>query len=204
MSLFRKKIHNASDELLMIDIRKGKKAAFDELYRRYSKRLLYYFYRMLNGDHDKAQDFLQDLFLKIIEKPDLFDEKKKFSTWIYAVAYNQCKNEYRRLKVRNQLDHREEIMETIPEKTPGPEEKLESKIFLSALERELYKIEPEQRLVFILRFQENLPVKDIAEITGLKEGTVKSRLFYITRKLADSLQDLNPIKNEVIENVPVN
>ena len=204
MSLFRKKNHKDSDELLMIHIRQGKKAAFEELYNRYSKRLLYYFYRMLNGDQDKAQDFLQDLFLKIIEKPELFNEGKKFSTWIYSVAYNQCKNEYRRLKVRGQLNWGDELVDTIPETNPGPEEKLDSKIFLSALERELSKIEPEQRLVFLLRFQENLPLKEIAEVTGIKEGTVKSRLFYITRKLADKLSDLNPIINEVIENARIN
>jgi len=203
MSLFRKNIQKESDELLMINIRQGNKAAFEVLYDRYSKRLLYYFYRMLNGDQDKAQDFVQDLFLKIVEKPQLFDEKRRFSTWIYTVANNQCKNEYRRLKVRGEFNHREDIVETIPETTQGPEERLDSKMFLSALEKEVSKLEPEQRLVFILRFQENLPVREIAEVTGLKEGTVKSRLFYITRKLADNLQDLNPIKSEVRENVQV-
>ncbi|MCK4892523.1 MAG: sigma-70 family RNA polymerase sigma factor [Calditrichia bacterium] len=204
MSLFRKNIQKESDEVLMKNIRQGNKAAFEVLYDRYSKRLLYYFYRMLNGDQDKSQDFLQDLFLKIIEKPELFDESKKFSTWIYTVASNQCKNEYRRLKVRRQFNQGEEIVETIPETAQGPEERLDSRMFLSALEKELSKLEPEQRLVFILRFQENLPVKEIAEVTGLKAGTVKSKLFYITRKLADNLQDLNPINNEVRENVQVN
>jgi len=204
MNLFRKKFCKESDEVLMINIREGNKAAFEELYDRYSKRLLYYFYRMLNGDHDKAQDFLQDLFLKIVEKPELFNQHKRFSTWIYSVAYNQCKNEYRRLNVRRQYNQREEIVITNPETTHGPEERLDSRMFLRALEKELNKLEPEQRLVFILRYQENLAVKEIAEVTGLKEGTVKSKLFYITKKLADNLQDLNPINNEVMENAQIN
>lgn len=203
MSLFRKKYQEESDEVLMIHIRQGNKTAFEKLYDRYSKRILYYFYRMLNGDQDKAQDFLQDLFLKMVEKPELFDEHKKFSTWIYTVAYNQCKNEYRRLKVRRQYNKDEETLENIPETAHGPEERLDSKLFLSALEKELDKLEPEKRLVFILRYQENLAVKEIAEVAGLKEGTVKSKLFYITKKLADNLQDLNPLNNEEKEDVQV-
>jgi RNA polymerase sigma-70 factor (ECF subfamily) len=203
MSLFRKKIQKESDEVLMINIRHGDRAAFEELYERYSKRLLYYFYRMLNGDRDKAQDFLQDLFLKIVEKPQLFDEHKKFSTWIYTVAYNQCKNEYRRLKVRDQINQGEEIIDNIAEISHRPDERFDSKMFLNALEKELNKLEPEKRLVFILRFQENLAIKEIAEVTGLKEGTVKSKLFYINKKLAENLKELSPINNEVKEYVQI-
>lgn len=203
MSLFRQKNQEESDEVLMIQIRQGDKTAFEKLYDRYSKRMLYYFYRMLNGDQDKAQDFLQDLFFKIIEKPELFDEHKKFSTWIYTVAYNQCKNEYRRLKVRRPYNQDGENLENIPETAHGPEQRLDTKSFLSALEMELNKLEPEKRLVFILRYQENLTVKEIAEVAGLKEGTVKSKLFYITKKLADNLRDLNPVNNKEIDNVQI-
>ena len=64
MPLFQKKYDTLTDEKLMAHIQRGDTAAFDELYTRYSKRLLYYFHRMLGGDGEKAQDFLQDLFLK--------------------------------------------------------------------------------------------------------------------------------------------
>ncbi len=83
----------------------GDTAAFDELYQRYSQRLLYYFYRMLGGDEDRAQDFLQDLFLKIIEKPNQFVSKQRFSNWIFTVTHNMCKNEYRRLSVRQVVEN---------------------------------------------------------------------------------------------------
>lgn len=72
-----------SDECLMQDIKNGHTAAFDELYGRYSTRLLHFFYRMFDKDNEKAEDFLQDLFLKIIEKPHLFDADKRFSVMLF-------------------------------------------------------------------------------------------------------------------------
>ena len=81
----------------------GKQRAFDELYERYAKKVHYFFWKMLGNDAEKADDFVQDLFLKLIEKPHLFQEEKKFSTWLYAVAGNMCKNEYRKTAVRNEI-----------------------------------------------------------------------------------------------------
>jgi RNA polymerase sigma-70 factor (ECF subfamily) len=89
-----------SDEHLMEGIHHGDTDAFNELYLRYHKRLLYYFYRMLGNSSEKAQDFLQDIFVKIIDHPESFNISRKFSTWIFSVAHNMCKNEYRRLAVR--------------------------------------------------------------------------------------------------------
>src|SRR4051794_3865958 len=89
-----------TDEELMRLVQRGEERALTELYHRYSKKLVRYFHRMLWRDDDKAQDFLHDLFIKIIEKPDQFNPERKFSTWIYSAAFNMCKNEYRRQSVR--------------------------------------------------------------------------------------------------------
>ncbi|UCF63290.1 MAG: sigma-70 family RNA polymerase sigma factor [bacterium] len=197
MNFLRKKYKLTSDEQLMMFVQQGNEDAFLELYERYSKKLLYYFYRMLFGDHEKAQDFLQDLFLKIVEKPELFDHQKKFSTWLYTIAHNQCKNEYRRLEIRRRFNQKEKDSGKFSESGNGMEKYLDTKLFQSALEKKLYKLGPEQRLIFILRFQEDLSIKEISEITGMKEGTLKSRLFYLTRKLGQDLKDLNPVYSEV-------
>jgi len=87
----------------MIAIHQGETAAFDELYARYQKRLLYYFYRMLGNSNEKAGDFLQDIFMKIIERPNHFDASRRFRTWLFSVAHNMCKNEYRRLSIRKNV-----------------------------------------------------------------------------------------------------
>ena len=84
----------------MIMITDGNQAAFGELYDRYSRVMINYFYRMLWKDREKAEDFMHDLFTKIINKPKLYDPNRSFKTWIYSVANNMCKNEYRKQEVR--------------------------------------------------------------------------------------------------------
>ncbi|MCU0645924.1 MAG: RNA polymerase sigma factor [bacterium] len=167
--------------------------AFDELYQRYSHRLLHYFFRMLGGDEEKAQDFLQDLFLKIIEKPDQFVAKHKFTSWIFTVAHNMCKNEYRRLSVRQVIDDNTDLDSvSIGEGSKFIEQQIDQKIFENQLSRELQKLNPDYQSTFILRFQENLSIKEISNILACSEGTVKSRLFHATRKLMKQLHEFNP------------
>jgi len=180
-------------------IQQGDKAAFNELYQRYSQRLLYYFYRMFGGDEEKAQDFLQDLFLKIIEKPEQFISKHKFTSWIFTVAHNMCKNEYRRLDVRKIIEHEvnlDSVSSGIENGCNPVEQTVDQKIFENHLVRELKKMNPDYQTAFLLRFQENLTIKEISEILECSEGTVKSRLFHTTRKLMNRLNEFNPNRVE--------
>ena len=200
MPILKPKYRKLSDEKLMEFIQQKNTSAFDELYERYSQKLLLYFYRALGGDQDKAQDFLQDIFLKIVEKPELFDSHRSFSTWIFTVAYNLCKNEYRRLGVREIIQSNSNIDEVLPDfdtEHHPVEQKVDQKIFQKALFDELEKIDDGHKSTFLLRYQQNLTIKEICEILGCSEGTVKSRLFYTTKKLADKLKAFNPNKTEV-------
>ena len=203
MALFKYRYKKLSDEKLMEFIQRSDTSAFDELYNRYSRRLLLYFFRELGGSEEKAQDFLQDIFLKIVEKPGLFDTKRRFSTWVFAVAYNMCKNEYRHLEVRE--DFRNSATEDTPARhREGEHSQIEQHIdrerFEKALSEELEKLDNGHRSAFLLRHQENLSIKEIGEILGCSEGTVKSRLFYTTRKLASRLSTFNPYLTEVPTN----
>jgi RNA polymerase sigma-70 factor (ECF subfamily) len=200
MAIFRNKYKKLSDEKLMGCIQRGDTSAFNELYHRYSKRLLFHFFRELGGDEEKAQDFLQETFLKIVEKPELFHTEKKFSTWIFTVAYNMCKNEYRRLEVREIVENDaniDEVSQSFQSEYHPSERKVDQKIFEQALFDELEKLDDGHRSAFLLRYQENFSIREIGEILGCSEGTVKSRLFYTTQKLASKLKAFNPYKSEV-------
>jgi RNA polymerase sigma-70 factor (ECF subfamily) len=200
MAIFKHKYKKLGDEKLMQCIQRGNASAFDELYDRYGRRLLFYFFRELGGDEDKAQDFLQELFLKIVEKPDLFCTEKKFSTWIFTVAYNMCKNEYRRLGVRSVIDgsaDMDEMSQDFGSDYHQVERNMDQKTFQSALMAELEKFDDGHRSAFLLRYQENLSIKEIGEILSCSEGTVKSRLFYTTQKLATKLKAFNLFNPEV-------
>ena len=190
MPLFSHRIQHVSDEQLMDGIKRGDGVAFDELYSRYSTRLLHYFYRMLGGQEEKAQDFLQDLFVKLVEKPGLFSGPR-FSTWIFTVAHNMCKNEYRRMNIRNAATP-DVLMTLKTDMDDHVERHLDHQAFARALCNALNALKEEQRQVFLLRHQENFSIKEISEIVGCSEGTVKSRLFYTTKKLARRLRVFDP------------
>ena len=200
MPFFKSKYRKFSDEKLMGCIQGGDTSAFNELYDRYSKRLLFYFFRELGGDEAKAQDFLQEIFLKIVEKPGLFRTERKFSTWIFTVAYNLCKNEYRRMQIRSIVQNEPFLDEVTPSydmDNHHSEQSVDANIFKNALSAELGKIDTIQRSVFVMRYQQNLSIKEISNVLNTSEGTIKSRLFYTTRKLANRLKAFNPNLVEV-------
>ena len=193
MNIFNN-IKNQSDEDLMILVRGGNNDAFSIISDRYYKRILNYFFKMLNSNEEKSRDFTHDLFLKIIEKPELFNENKRLKPWIYTIASNMCKNEYRSLKVRqitnNNIDNHTGIIKE--ENTTGL---IDNNDFSIKLKKEINILDEANKNIFILRFYEDLSIKEIATIIDCPEGTVKSRIFYTLKKLSGKLQEFNPLKN---------
>ena len=173
-----------SDAELMKRICKAETPAFNEIYRRYSQRLLYYFYRMLGNSEEMAQDFLQDLFYKLIDKPHLYNPDQRFSTWIFSIAHNMCKNEYRRRAVRNNLFPSENLNAY----QSHDEDTADLTAMMSLIYEALDNLDESHKTAFILRYKEGLQVKEIGEILNLPEGTVKSRLFYARQFLAGKLK----------------
>ena len=180
-----------SDEKLIAQIASHDEWAFEELYDRYSKRMLHFFYKMLNQEEETAQDFLQDLFMKIVEKSHSFNSKWRFSTWIYSIASNMCKNEYRSRNVRKIMTHIEEEGQ-LGNSYSLEEFRLDRQQFTSCLSDEVEKLPEAHREVFILRYQQELSIKEIADVMQCAEGTIKSRIFYSLKKLSQKLQAFNP------------
>jgi RNA polymerase sigma-70 factor (ECF subfamily) len=195
MKLLKPQHKSMSDEDLMKAISNGDKRAFDELYNRYSGPLMGYFFRMLWKDREKAEDFVHDLFAKIVRKPDLFDTSRKFKTWVYSVANNMCKNEYKRQEVRKNtssgLDHTYNVGDG---STNVMNEVHESQFKLEFVKK-LDELDAKHSEVFKLRHLEGLSIKEISEVLEISDGTVKSRLFYATKYLAQSLEHYNPVLN---------
>jgi RNA polymerase sigma factor (sigma-70 family) len=179
---------DSPDEELMRMALRGDRMAFSEVYDRYSDRLLHYFYRMLWQDRELAEDMVQDLFVKIVRKPELYDPSRPFRVWVYSVAANMCKNQYRKAEVRR--DAATEITALQSTTTPADTvtNEMEMAGFHAALDREVEGLEPHHRETFILRYRNDLPLKEIAEVMNCSEGTVKSRLFYATKKLGERMK----------------
>ncbi len=190
MALFAKPYDNQSDERLMELIVRGDERAFGALYDRWQQRLLSYFHRMLWHDRERAEDLLQDLFSKIARRPESYDAGRPFSTWLYSVANNMCKNEYRREEVRRKarpyLDNGNGI-------TPAIEgDGVDHERFRDRLNAELDRLDADHRSTFVMRYQEDMAIKEIAAVFGISEGTVKSRLFYTLKKLAERMKEFDP------------
>lgn len=192
MGIFQKNYTKYSITQLMQLIRSGNKAAFDELYKRYAQKMLMFFYRMFANDKDKAQDFTHDLFLKIIEKPELYDINRSFDKWIFTLAYNMCKNEYKKIKIRQ--DHQKEYQFT-EESTVYLHDGIDKEIYHRQLQQYMQQLDEEHKSIIILRFEEELTIKEIAQVVNCPEGTVKSRIFYTLQDLSVKLSVINPLNN---------
>lgn len=170
----------------------GDSNAFGEIYDRYTKPLMIYFTRMLWKDKEKARDFMHDLFTKIIDRPNLYNPERPFKTWVYSVAHNMCKNEYRKQEVRSNTALLG-LNENVSGNTETEKNKhMDAEGFNKALYDELDKLEEIQRTTFLMRYKMDLSIKEIADITQSNEGTVKSRLFYTLKKLSEKLKVFDP------------
>lgn len=186
--------NNCTDEQLMVLVAAGSESSFEEVYLRYADRMYGFFYRRLYQDEEKARDFTQDLFLKIVEKRDAFDPGKSFIGWLYRIASNMCKNEYRRNAVRGQPKRELSQEEKDNALVPPQRIKYDHDLFRSSLAKELERLPEEQRLTFVFRYQEDLSIRQISEILSCSEGTVKSRLYYTLKKLSRRLSIFDPQK----------
>lgn len=173
-------------------IKRGKEAAFDELYARYADKLYGYFYKMLWQNDEKANDFTQEVFLKIIEKPHLFNTSKRFSTWVFTVANNLCKNEYRKNTNRQKAYNGFSILQE--EITEYNIQKLDNELFINKINEAIEILEEHHKACFLLRYKQELSVKEISKIVNCPEGTVKSRLYHATKKIQSAVSNLKKLQ----------
>jgi len=178
-----------SDESLMLHIANGKSEAFNELYKRYGDKLYRYFLRLLNNNV-LAEDFTQDLFIKVMQNAIGFNVEKKFSSWIYTIANNMCRNEWRN------KNNREAIFAQISNDTVVKQQlhqQIDKKVLQNKLAIELQKFNEEDQLIIHLRYDQELTIQEIALIIDVPEGTIKSRLFYLMKKLSLKLKVYSPL-----------
>jgi RNA polymerase sigma-70 factor (ECF subfamily) len=175
----------------MIRLGQGSRESFEILYERYFSKLVWFASGFLN-ETPKAEDAVQEVFIRIIERPGMFDPGKKFSTWVYAVTANMCKqmlrNEQNRLRilkerVASESDH---VQEANAGQFPGDKKLLQEKI-KSAFET----LNEKEKNIYTLRFEEEFSIKEIADVLQMPEGSVKSGIYYLLKKFALQLKDFS-------------
>ncbi len=161
-------------------------AAFNELVLLYERRVFALVYRML-GRRDEAEDLAQEVFVQVFKAIEQFRGDSKLSTWIFRIAVNLCKNRTKYL-ARRRTDAQEELGERLERSAFAsargvsvgeigrPDELVEGMQLERIVKVAISQIEPDFREVLILRDVEDLSYEEIAAITGLADGTVKSRI----------------------------
>lgn len=187
MKLFKKDYSTYTDEELMRSFIEGDKLSFEQIYDRYESFMVNFFYRKLWSDRIKAEDFAHDLFTKIIDKPESFDLTRNFKTWLFSVANNMCKNEYKKQEVRKNTAY--DVPEGVEARDQATlqDTEVDKSNFNEQLKIELNKLNDKHREVFMLRHFEGLSLNEIAETLEINAGTVKSRLHHATKALAEKL-----------------
>lgn len=157
-------------------VQQGHEAALGELMERYRPRLFGF---LMKRAPDVAEDLFQETWLRVVRARASFDPKRRFSTWLFQIANNLCRDRARRRRVEEgYLETAREEAKTAPGllETPPLDLRLDVHRRLAALPERL-------REVLILRYYHQLGEADIAEIVGIPRGTVKSRLHTAVRTL---------------------
>lgn len=170
-----------SDEELVRRVQQGKVEAFEELVRRYERKVYNIAYRLL-GNEEEATEALQDTFLRAYRFIPRFKFKSSFYTWLYRIATNVSLTKLRRRKKQTTVSLDEPVKNThnlmfdIPDPHTTPEEAFAQKRLRERLQEAIEKLPADFRAVVVLRDLEGLSNEEVSKVLGLSVPAVKARL----------------------------
>jgi RNA polymerase sigma-70 factor, ECF subfamily len=197
MSALGRDAKDPPDETLMLRYQQGDRTAFAALVRRHQQPLYNFALRQVRVPQ-VAEDVVQETFVRVVQNAPDFKHEARFTTWVYTITRNLCIDQLRKRALRKHPSLDESRGEegdgpTLGEQTADPRASVEREATGTELKeriaRAVDKLPDEQREVFLMRELSNLPFKEIAEITGVPENTVKSRMRYALERLQEALAE---------------
>jgi len=194
-----------SDEELLRRFGEGDPRAFEELVRRHQRPLHNFVLRSVR-DPERAAELTQETLLRVVQRSGEFLGASKVTTWMYTIARNLCIDHGRRMVVRR---HRSldaplgagadgtTLLDGVAADTPAADRSAMGQVLRERLVAAVDELPDEQREVFLLRELEHMPFRDIAEIVGVPENTVKSRMRYALERLQRALADFEDFAKEL-------
>ena len=188
---------HVTDEALMIRFQQGDRAAFAALVKKHKSPLFNFALRQLRVK-TTAEDVVQETFVRVVQNAADFKHEARFTTWLYTITRNLCIDQLRKRALRKHPSLDESKGEegdgpTLGEQTADPRASVEREATGTELKERIAsavdKLPDDQREVFLMREVANLPFKEIAEITGVPENTVKSRMRYALERLQEALAE---------------
>ncbi len=177
---------NKSDIELVNEFKSGNISAFDEIVRRYQKRV-YSLARKILANHDDADDVAQEVFIKLFNSLHDFKGESSLFTWIYRITVNECNNVLRKKKIKEFVPIDE--IANLLKLSETPEQELFDKEERNLIERAVEKLPAKQRTVFVMRFFENLDYEEISKILNKPIGTLKANYFHAVKKIQKFIKD---------------
>jgi RNA polymerase sigma-70 factor, ECF subfamily len=166
----------SSDEDLVAAFQSGDIPAFDQLVRRWDRKIQGVIYRLV-GNHDEARDLSQEAFLKAYRALGTFKKEARFSSWLYQIAINATRDRLRRRRRRTDLSLDDVEDGSLRDAAPSALERMESSDLSRAVAEAMSALPDEQREVVILKEYEGLTFPEIAETLDVPLSTVKTRLY---------------------------
>jgi RNA polymerase sigma-70 factor (ECF subfamily) len=194
-----------TDTALIKAFIQGDTTAFNRLVWRYEKPLYNFIYRYV-GNRDTAQDLCQTAFIRMFKEIKKLRDPEKYTSWMYRIALNLCRDEFKKRKRRYFYSLEETFQEdgskgTIhhppPQETQSPQERLENQEIGEILKMAMSQIPEEQRVVIVMKQYQGLKFTEIAEILQQPINTIKSRLYYGLRALKQVLES-SDLSKEVL------
>lgn len=165
--------HFSDEELVRLYVETQRNTYFEKLYERYCDKV---YRKCLSFTKDplRAEDLTHDIFLKLVVKLSSFREQAKFSTWLYSITYNYCTDQLRSHNLRKEvyMDDSWDRLDIESDDGLGEMAEMEAK----QLERALLQLAPEEQTMLLMKYQDDISIRDIASINGLTESAVKMRL----------------------------
>lgn len=190
---------DVTDEVLMMQFQGGDQDAFAALVRRHKTPIFNFVLRQIHS-RSAAEDLVQEVFVRVVQKASTFKHEARFTTWVYAIARNLCIDHLRKMSLRrhpslDQATGKDRDRPTLADRLADghPSTAADRSVISADIgERIVSAVEAlpeEQREVFLLRQIGKIPFKEIASMTGVPENTVKSRMRYALERLQEALSE---------------
>jgi RNA polymerase sigma-70 factor (ECF subfamily) len=162
------------NQVIDVYLRKQASNCFELLYKRYAAKIYAKCYSML-GDAGKAEDATQEIFTKLFLNLSKFGLKSKFSTWVYSVTYNYCIDYIRReKKLKAVFSDEMERAPDLADDTISDKEMME--MDFGQLKRVLLELSPDDTSILLMKYQDGMQIKEIAEVLDKTESAVKMQI----------------------------
>ena len=181
---------------LVTACQQGDSSAFNLLVWRWEKPLYNFIYKYV-GDATLAEDLVQDTFIRVLKSIGRYTHQGSFSTWLYRIAINLCKDHLKRKRLplvslhdyyTTDSGERVYVQDRISDEEARTDESLKVEEREELVRRLLASLPEEQRIVILLKEYQELTFREIAEVLNVPEGTVKSRLYHGLRAMRESLE----------------